>query len=74
MSTWVHSGVPLHELTPGERLISASLKGEVGEIVGGEPKTLLCQVWPQHGHDHLIREAPDERRAPRRPCQGVGAS
>jgi hypothetical protein len=36
LSTKVHRGVPLHELPLGERLVSASLEGEVGEVVGGK--------------------------------------
>jgi hypothetical protein len=38
----VHGGVPLHELAPGQWLSPAGQKGKVGEVVGGEPKTLLC--------------------------------
>jgi hypothetical protein len=50
----VHGGIPLHELPSGERLSYAGLEGEVGEVVGGEPKTFLCRVGPQHCHDHFI--------------------
>jgi hypothetical protein len=46
--------------------------GEVGEVVGGEPKTLLCWVWPQHADDRLVREASDESFTSRSPCQDVG--
>jgi hypothetical protein len=46
LSTGVHCSVPLHELPPAQRSISAGLEGEVGEVVGGKPKTLLCWVWP----------------------------
>jgi ribosomal protein S27E len=67
LSTGVHRGVPLHELPPGQRLIPASLEGEVGEVVGGEPKTLLRWVGPQHADDVLIREASDESLASRSP-------
>jgi hypothetical protein len=42
------------------------------EVVGGEPKTLLRWVWPQHGNDRLVREASDKRRASRSPGQDVG--
>jgi hypothetical protein len=62
LSTRVHGGVPLHELNPGERLVSADLKGEVGVVVSRKPKTLLRWVRTQHGHDRLVREAPDECR------------
>jgi hypothetical protein len=54
LSTGVHRGVPLYELPPGQRLISARLEGKVGEVVGGEPKTLLCWVRPQHVNDDLV--------------------
>jgi hypothetical protein len=50
----VDDGVPLHELPPEERLGSAGLEGEVAEVVGGEPKTLLCRVRPKHGHDRFV--------------------
>jgi hypothetical protein len=56
LSTGVHCGVPLHELPPGQRLVSASLEGKVSEVVGGEPKTLLCWVGPQHADDDLGRK------------------
>jgi hypothetical protein len=56
----IHHGVSLHELPPDQRLVSASLEGKVGEVVGGEPKTLLHWVRPQHADDDLIREALDE--------------
>jgi hypothetical protein len=65
LSTSVHHGVPLHEFLPGEWLSFAGLEGEVGEVVGGEPKMLLRWVWPQHGHDRLAREASDECRVSR---------
>jgi hypothetical protein len=38
----VHRGVPLYELPPAQQFISAGLEGEVCEVVGGEPKMLLC--------------------------------
>jgi hypothetical protein len=44
LSTGVHCGVPLHELPLAQQFVSAGLKDEVGEVVGGEPKTLLCWV------------------------------
>jgi hypothetical protein len=44
LSTGVHCGVPLRELPPAQRSISVGLEGEVGEVVGGEPKMLLCWV------------------------------
>jgi hypothetical protein len=37
-------------------------------VVGGEPKTLLCWVWPQH------REASDECLACHSPREDIGAS
>jgi hypothetical protein len=46
LSMGVHCGVPLHELPPPQRSASAGLEGEVGDVVGDEPKTLLCRVWP----------------------------
>jgi hypothetical protein len=67
LSTGIHHGVPLHELPPGQRPVLASLEGEVGEVVGGEPKTLLRWVRPQHADDDLVREASDESLAPRSP-------
>jgi hypothetical protein len=54
LSTGVHCGVPLHELPPAQQSISAGLEGEVIEVVGGEPKTLLCWVWPQHAEDDVV--------------------
>jgi hypothetical protein len=54
LSTGVHRGVPLHELPPGYRFVSAGLEGEVGEVVRGEPKTLLCWVWPQYADGGLV--------------------
>jgi hypothetical protein len=50
----VHRGVPLHELPPSLRLGPASLEGKVGEVVGCEPKMLMCWVWPQHVDDRLV--------------------
>jgi hypothetical protein len=73
LSTGVHGGITLHELPPGEWLGSAGLEGELSEVVGGEPKTLMCWVWPQHGHDRLVQEASDERHAPCCPRQDVRA-
>jgi hypothetical protein len=72
LSTGVHRGVPLHELPPGQRLFCASSEGEVGEVVGGEAKTLLCWVWPQHADDGLVREASDESLASRSHCEDIG--
>jgi hypothetical protein len=63
----VYGSVPLHELPPSKRLGSAFLEGEVGEVVGRKPKTLLLWVWPQHGHDRVVREASDERHVSRSP-------
>jgi hypothetical protein len=63
----VRRGVSLHELSPGQRLLSTSLEGEVGEVVGGEPKMLLHWVGPQHAGDGLVREASDESLASRSP-------
>jgi hypothetical protein len=56
LSTGVHRCVPLHELPPTQRSISAALEGEVGEVVGGEPKMLLRWVWPQHADDDVALE------------------
>jgi hypothetical protein len=58
----------------GPRLGSAGLEGQVGEVVCGEPKTLMCRVRPQHGHDRLAREATNECDVPRRHRQGGGVS
>jgi hypothetical protein len=71
-STRVHHGVPLHELPPGQRLVSASLEGEIGEVVGGEPKMLLCWVGPQHADDDVVREASDESLTSRNPNEDIG--
>jgi hypothetical protein len=46
LSMGVHRGTPLHELPPSKRLSSACLEGEVGEVVGCEPKTLLRWIRP----------------------------
>jgi hypothetical protein len=54
LSTGVHCDVPFHELRPAQRSVSASLEGEVGEVVRGEPKTLLRWVWPQHAEDDVV--------------------
>jgi hypothetical protein len=72
LPTRVHCGVPLHELPPAQRFISAGLEGEVGEIVGGEPKTLMRWVWPQHADDDVVREASDESLTPRSPREDIG--
>jgi hypothetical protein len=72
LSTGVHCGVPLREIPPSKRLISACLEGKVGEVVGGEAKTLLRWVWPQHADDRLVREASDESFTSGSPCQDVG--
>jgi hypothetical protein len=50
----VHCGIPLHELPPAQRSVSAGLKGKVGKVVGGEPEMLLCWVWPQHAKDDVV--------------------
>jgi hypothetical protein len=52
---------------PGQWIVPASLEGEVGEVVGGEPKTLLCWIGPQHADDDLVREASDESLVSRSP-------
>jgi hypothetical protein len=44
LSTGVHQGVLLHKLPPAQRFISVGMESEVGEVVGGEPKTLLVLV------------------------------
>jgi hypothetical protein len=46
------------------------LEGKVGEEVGGEPKTLLRWVWPQHADDGFVREA--ESLASHNPRQDIG--
>jgi hypothetical protein len=73
LSTRVHCGVPLHELPPAQRFVSTGLEGEVGEVVGGESKTLLRWVWPQHAEDDIVREASDESLASRNPYEDIGA-
>jgi hypothetical protein len=70
LSTGVHRGVPLHELPPAQRFVSAGLEGEVGEVVGGEPKMLLRWVLPQHADNDVVREASDEGLASRSPPCG----
>jgi hypothetical protein len=69
----VHCGVPLHEFPPTQRSVSAGLEGEVGEVIGGEPKTLLCRVWHQHADDDAVREASDEGLASRSPREDIEA-
>jgi hypothetical protein len=56
-----------------QRSVSAGLEGEVGEVVGGEPKTLLCWVWPQHADDDDVREASDKGLAFCSPREDIGA-
>jgi hypothetical protein len=73
LSTRVHCGVPLHEFSPAQRFVSAGLEGEVGEVIGGEPKTLLCWVCPQHADDDVVREASDEGLASRSSHEDTGA-
>jgi hypothetical protein len=73
LCTGVHCGVSLHELPSSQRSVTASLEGEVGEVVGGEPKTLLCWVSPQHADDDVVREASDEGLAPCSPREDIGA-
>jgi hypothetical protein len=70
LSTGVRRGVLLHELPPNKGLGSTCLEGEVGEVVGGKPKMLLCWVWPQHADDRLVREASDEIFTSRIPPSG----
>jgi hypothetical protein len=69
LSTGVHCGVPILELPPSKWLGFACLKGEVGEVVRNEPKTLLRWVWPQHADDH---QALDESFTSRSPHEDVG--
>jgi hypothetical protein len=69
----VHCGVALHESPPAQQSVSAGLEGEVGEVIGGKPKTLLCRVWPQHADDDVVREASDEGLASRCPHENIGA-
>jgi hypothetical protein len=57
---------------PAQWFVSAGLEGEVGEVVGGEPKTLLHWVRPQHADDDLVREASDKSLASRCPRQDIG--
>jgi hypothetical protein len=80
LSIRVHCAVPLHEFPPAQRSVSAGLEGKVGEVVGGEPKTLLHWVWPQHADDDVARVVSDEGLArcnphediePRRPAEGT---
>jgi hypothetical protein len=73
LSTGVHCDVPLHELPPAQRSVSAGLEGEVGEVVVSEPKTLLCWVWPQHADDDVVREASDESLVSGSPREDIGA-
>jgi hypothetical protein len=47
------------------------LEGKVGEVVGGEPKTLLRRVCPQHADDDVVREASDESLTSRSPDIGM---
>jgi hypothetical protein len=58
---------------PTPRSISAALEGEVGEVVGGEPKMLLCWVWPQHADDDVARGASDECLTCCSPREDIGA-
>jgi hypothetical protein len=73
LSMGVHRGVPLHELPPAQWSVSAGLEGEVSEVVGGEPKTLLRWVWPQHADDDVVREASDEGLVSRGTREDIGA-
>jgi hypothetical protein len=50
-----------------------ALEGEVCEVVGAEPKTLMCPVWPQHADVDVVREASDEGLASRSPREDIGA-
>jgi hypothetical protein len=72
LSTGVYCGVPLHELPPAQRFVSAGLEGEVGEVLGGEPKMLLCRVWPQHADNDVIRESSNEGLVCRSPREDIG--
>jgi hypothetical protein len=58
---------------PAQQSVSAGLEGEVGEVVGGEPKTLLFWVWPQHADDGVAREASDEALVRQSPREDIGA-
>jgi hypothetical protein len=69
----VHCEVPLHEFPPVQRSVSAGLEGEVGEIIDGEPKTLLCRFWPQHAGGDVARVASDEGLTRRSPREDIGA-
>jgi hypothetical protein len=57
---------------PAQRFVYAGLEGEVGEVVGGKPKTLLHWVWLQHADDGLFREASGESLASRSPHLDIG--
>jgi hypothetical protein len=58
--------------SPAQRFVSAGLEGEVGEVVGDEPKTLLHWVWPQHADGDVVQEALDESLASRSPREDIG--
>jgi hypothetical protein len=58
--------------SPSPRSVSAGLEGEVGEVVGDEPKTLLHWFWAQHVDDDVARENSDESLASRSPCEDNG--
>jgi hypothetical protein len=60
-------------IPPAQRSVSAGLEGEVGEVIGGEPKMFLCWVWPQHADDDVARVALDEGLARRSPRGDIGA-
>jgi hypothetical protein len=42
-------------------------------VVGGEPKTLLCRVWPQHADDDVAREVSHKRLTRHSLREGIGA-
>jgi hypothetical protein len=58
---------------PPQWSVSAGLEGEVGEVVGSDPKTLLRWVWPQQADDDVVREASDEGLASRSPREDIEA-
>jgi hypothetical protein len=71
LSTGVHCGVPLHELPPAQRFVFAGLEGEVGEVVRGEPKTLLRSVCPNMP-TMTSSEKPRTKARPAAPVRTLG--
>jgi hypothetical protein len=57
---------------PAQWSVSTSLEGEVGKVIGGEPKTLLCRVWPQHANDDVAQVTSDEGLTRRSPREDIG--